>query len=224
MAVTKLRPEGLVPVGRWLPEGRARPPQSRWRGGLSRQPLRARRLHADARQRLAPQYWAVTDAPTVVNLTQHAYFSLNGGEADIRDHVLQMDCSASLPRMRCCPAARWFRRGHASTHVAHGHRRARGRQAQALANAGGYDHNYVVDRVRRARAAPCSTTRRAAAGWRPGCSSLAFNSTPRISSPRGLPASMGRSTGPAMACASDQHAPDAPSQPGFKASASTRAK
>jgi aldose 1-epimerase len=41
---------------------------------------------------------AESDAPTVINLTNHAYFNLNGeGNGDILGHVLQMNCSEYLP-------------------------------------------------------------------------------------------------------------------------------
>ncbi|MDX2183277.1 MAG: aldose epimerase family protein [Gemmatimonadaceae bacterium] len=42
------------------------------------------------------EYRATTDAPTVVNLTQHSYFNL-GRSAHIRDHSLRIDADAYLP-------------------------------------------------------------------------------------------------------------------------------
>ena len=36
------------------------------------------------------EYWAVTDKPTLVNLTQHAYFNLSAGRRDVGGHVLQV--------------------------------------------------------------------------------------------------------------------------------------
>ncbi|MEV0620984.1 aldose epimerase family protein [Nonomuraea sp. NPDC050404] len=41
-------------------------------------------------------YTAETDAPTVVNLTNHSYFNLKGG-GDVLDHVVQMDAEHYLP-------------------------------------------------------------------------------------------------------------------------------
>ncbi len=45
--------------------------------------------------RLSIEYHAVSDADTVVNLTNHAYFNLTGGPSgDIRGHVLQTDAAS----------------------------------------------------------------------------------------------------------------------------------
>ncbi|MEO3872336.1 aldose epimerase family protein [Nonomuraea sp. B12E4] len=41
-------------------------------------------------------YAAETDAPTVVNLTNHSYFNLAGG-GDVLEHVVQMDAAHYLP-------------------------------------------------------------------------------------------------------------------------------
>ncbi|MEU6712601.1 aldose epimerase family protein [Nonomuraea sp. NPDC046802] len=41
-------------------------------------------------------YTAETDAPTVVNLTNHSYFNLKGG-GDVLDHVVRMDAEHYLP-------------------------------------------------------------------------------------------------------------------------------
>ncbi|RKE23394.1 aldose epimerase family protein [Streptomyces sp. TLI_171] len=52
----------------------------------------------DADGDLTIRYEATTDAPTVVNLTNHAYFNLAGtGGADVGDHLLHVHADAYLP-------------------------------------------------------------------------------------------------------------------------------
>jgi aldose 1-epimerase len=50
----------------------------------------------DATGTLALDYHAVTDRPTVLNLTNHAYLNLAGSE-DVLDHVLLLDADHFLP-------------------------------------------------------------------------------------------------------------------------------
>lgn len=56
------------------------------------------RIDGDA---LVIDYAAVTDAPTVLNLTNHAYFNLGGADPDtmgtIHDHVLRIDSTRITP-------------------------------------------------------------------------------------------------------------------------------
>lgn len=87
---------------------------------------------------LVVEYYATTDKPTPVNLTQHSYFNL-AGDGDARGHMLQIDADAItavdeqlIPTGVLAPVARTdfdFRRP-----VTIGARRA-----------GYYDHNFVLN-------------------------------------------------------------------------------
>lgn len=53
------------------------------------------RLEADAR--ISMEYTATVDAPSPVNLTNHAYFNLDGTKSDIRQHALTIAAQHYLP-------------------------------------------------------------------------------------------------------------------------------
>lgn len=47
---------------------------------------------------LKVEYWATTDKPTPVNLTQHSFFNLKGaGNGDVNDHVMQIMADSFTP-------------------------------------------------------------------------------------------------------------------------------
>ena len=47
---------------------------------------------------LKTEYWATTDKPTPVNLTQHSFFNLKGaGNGDVNDHIMQIMADSYIP-------------------------------------------------------------------------------------------------------------------------------
>ncbi len=167
--------------------------------------------------RLVIDYHATTDAPTLVNLTQHSYFNLAADPSrDVRDHELSVRAGAFLPvDARSIPTGEV--RPAAGTPFDFG-RPARlgarlGADDDQLRQAGGYDHAFLLDGPGVAARLAEPTTGRSMTVETTAPSLQLYTGqslTGRLAGKRGV------RYGPmAGVCLETQHPPDAPNQPGL---------
>ena len=166
-------------------------------------------------------YYAVTDRPTVVNLTQHAYFNLTGGRRDVLDHWVQVNASryteagpGLIPTGRIPSVegtALDLREGSLLRDVL-----ALKNKDAALKPAGGIDHNFVLDRVgdglEYAATLVDSESGLSMEVWTTEPGVQVYSGNFLAGTPARGGATYGRHHG---ICFETQHAPDTPNRPGF---------
>lgn len=168
-------------------------------------------------------YWAVADKPTVVNLTNHAYFNLSGGREGLDEHLVQVNASrytevdkgliptGKVPSVKGTPL-------DLRSPVVLGDVFAKAKKEPLLKLVGGgFDHNFVLDRAAPglAQAAiledPCSGRQMEVWTTEPCIQVYSGNFIKA-----GTKGKDGAVYGPhAGICFETQHAPDSPNQPGF---------
>ncbi len=170
----------------------------------------------DSEGRLIIDYEAATDSPTVVNLSNHAYFNL-AGSGTILDHVVTLHAAQYLPvDVETIPTGQVA--GVEGTPMDFRHPHAVGGRIGAafeqLHRAGGYDHCWVVD-GRPGTARPCAEVvaggrKLAVATTQPGVQLYSGNGIRPRTGRGGV--RYGAHSG---LCLETQHFPDSPNHPHF---------
>jgi aldose 1-epimerase len=161
------------------------------------------------------EYRARADAPTPVNLTQHSYFNLAGeGAGDILGHEIMIDAKSFAEiDSKLIPTGKLL--NVEGTPLDFRKARAIGARIEdvneQLSRAGGYDHNYVLERPLAARVfTPASGIAMEVVTTEPGMQFYSGNFLNGLVGKKGH-----RYARRAGLCLETQHFPDSPNHPEF---------